>query len=256
VSRTASFRSGGVVLVNGIGLIQSEVALLSRKHPKEPRYIGSVEATTCCILFLRHADGEGVACAHVDCQEMIPGLLSTLSSNHFWKGTLVEVSLVGSFKEGEGTRDLVLCILQSLHKLPDPLTLCVAAVLDENPANGEGGLLSSAVIDYWTGEVRRCRFVSLGPHLMERRAQCFIQRETDVLYEPYRQGSWNSAPPLPGPLSPGLSWGLNASLCRAFLEMPDEELLMHTSTSPKHEAPEYPSEMKTVLKFVLPMLTA
>jgi len=258
--RTALFKSSSVVNVDkGCCLLQGEWSVLLHKDTPiiTPLFIGSIEATTCCILFLRASDGSTCACSHVDTEEMVPYLFKALSP--FLKTVeefklALEVSLVGSFKQegSESTADLVRTLMSSLHALPIPLTLHVAAVL--------GSVESSAVMNVSNGEVRRANFSSIGPFELERRAQCSIQNKAFPVFEAFKDGVW-MRPPIPLRREGGgggrreeeqeIVWGLDRGLCQSFLTMSDKELLHNTSTSPEHEASDYAGKMRATLQFIM-----
>lgn len=255
--RTALFKSNAAISSEGfVCLLQGEWAVLHKDTPNTLLTIGSIEATTCCILFLRASDGSSCACSHVDSEEMVPHLMQSLSPFFKSQKQALEVSLVGSFKqEGAGTtEELVRTLLSSLHALPVSLTLQVAAVL--------GAIESSAVLDLSTGELRKLNLISTGhPFEFERRAQCFLQNKACPVFEAFKDGVWMS-PPIPssgGGRGGGgerrgredIFWGLDRGLCQSFLRMSDKELLHNTSTSPEHEASDYAEKMRGTLQFIL-----
>jgi len=241
----------------GICVLQSEVALVYPVEGKPlPRFLGSVDATTCCAVFVRSSDGQKSACAHIDFEQCCACFSSILERGGFFSDQALTVSLVGSYQGGEECEELVACILRSLHALSNPLTLRVAAVLGANPlAKAEGSerqrpAFFSAAMDTATGELRPATFASHGPCAIERASKCFIQGCKEPLALAYDSSAGWSAPILPGAQG-GLEWGIPKEGCIAFLQFSDERLLQSTSTSPNAEGPEYASNMRRVLSFIL-----
>jgi hypothetical protein len=282
--RTAAFALAPPFAVpdTGVCVLQGEVACISSADFAPPLvpppYIGSIDATTCCLVFVRTLDNALQAATHLDFDGACPCFYSLLAEAGFFTPPerALEVSLVGSYQGGSECSTLVAAILASLHACPCPLTLRIAAVLDSNPltsapvpeASSSSSSSSSsaastasapatlcpsfhaAAMDTATGEVRAAAFASAGPHELQRAARCFIQGNPLPLVCAYQRGAW-AAPALPGaPGASGLSWGIPLRACQALLAGSDAALLQATSTSPSSEAPGYAAKMRRLLAFI------
>jgi hypothetical protein len=271
IARTRAFAAAPLLTIAApdasVCVLQAEVCLLTAAPAAAaatPRYIGSAEATTCCIVFVRSADGALVACSHLDFAECAENFVALLRAEGFFAHSL-DVSLVGSFEGGEDCSKLVRSILRTLHGAPCALTLRVAAVLQHNrlvDAGAAGGAAAaaaplrrrrpavvSAALDVATGELRAAAFAEPTPNFIERSCRCFTQGFDEPLFCAWKNGAW-AAPQLPGGAAPGLSWGVDAALCARFLAMPDAQLVNKTSTSPANEAADYAANMRKVLTFI------
>ena len=79
---------------SAVCLLQGEAALLTPAcaHAALPSHLGSPEATTCCLVFVRSLDGSHAAAAHVDFEEAAGALFRELEAAGFFSQPL-EVSL-------------------------------------------------------------------------------------------------------------------------------------------------------------------
>ena len=268
VSRTKAFAASPAVLVHAVCALQGEAAFLSATAPCAegatlPRFVGSGEATTCLIVFIRAPDGSRAACAHLDCLEAVaPFVEACAAEGLFFEAAgaepapPLEVALVGAFAGGDNTVHLVAATLTALQGVACPLTLAVACVLEANvsPAGPpRRPLHAGAALDMATGELRPASFASVGPHELERRARCFV-RGAPSPFVAFTRGAWQPcALPEPGSAGGGgggLEWGVPRSAMARFLAMSDDKLLRTTSTSPEAEAPGYAAKMRETLVFI------
>jgi hypothetical protein len=273
LTRTRAFAVSGAVLCHGIVALQGEAVFLSAPPgaagaPAPPRFCGSDEATTCCIVFLRAPDGSRAACAHLDCPESVAPFIAACAEAGLWAaaggggggggGAPLEVHLVGSTAGWKDSGSLVAAVLAGLHGAPAPLRLLTAAVLAENADKGVARdaprrppLHAGAALDVTTGELRPARFVTPGPDELPRRARCFVRGGTACRVA-YAEGAWAPAayPGSPVPGSDALEWGLRRSALEKMLSMGDGPLLQLTSTSPEAEADGYCERMRSVLGWI------
>jgi hypothetical protein len=274
---TRAFAASAPVLCNGPFALQGEVVFISRTEgAPPPRFCGSDEATTCCIVFLRADDGSRAACAHLDVPESVSPFLAACDEVGFWGKTapdaaggggcggatgaapVFQVHLVGSTKGWNGSLEMVEAVLEGLNEHPAQLELRTACVLSENEVPGVAAdaprrppLHAGAALDIATGELRPARFASLGPDELPRRARCFV-RGGEGCRVAFSRGAWAPVA-LPGGDAPGsanLAWGLRLSAVEKFLKMDDAKLLQLTSTSAEAEADGYVAKMREILRFI------
>lgn len=262
LTRTRSFGAAGSVLCHGVMALQGEAVFISPgEGSPPPRFLGSSEATTCCIVFIRAPDGSRAVCAHLDCPESVAPFVAACEAAGMWglgAAALLEVDLVGSTSGWKESVHLVAAVLTGLHGAPAPLQLRIAAVLDENVAPDVARdaprrppLHSGAALDIATGELRPARFASAGPDELPRRARCFVQGGP-MCRVAYAGGAWAPVP-VPGGSVPGsdaLSWGMRRSALNRLAQMGDKELLQLTSTSPEAEDDGYVDRMREILGFI------
>jgi len=223
IARTRAFAASGPVLCNGVAALQGEVVFLEGEGvgTTPPRFCGSDEATTCCIVYLRVPDGSRAACAHLDCEEAVAPFLEACEATGFW------AAASGSGSGGGPP-------------------IGVAADAPRRPP-----LHAGAALDVVTGELRPARFVSFGPDEVARRSRCFVQGGEGCRVA-YKGGAWAPVP-LPGGTSQGsdaLKWGMRRSALAMLAAMDDKKLLKVTSTSPEAEADGYVERMRDILRFI------
>ena len=234
LSRTAAFTAlpPHEAPATSVCLLQGEVGLLTPAAPSPalPPFLGSSDATTCCLVFVRSSTGTHQAAGHLDFAEALPCFYAMLEAAGFFACSGLEVALVGSYAGGEDCEALVSAVLRTLHSAPCPLTLTLAAVLDRNPlasgtacASASGGsaegapaptpscrpAFTAATLNTATGEVRPAVFASEGPQALERACRCFIRGLPEPLVCAWADGVW-AQPQLPACASASASASASA----------------------------------------------
>lgn len=231
--------------VRAVCVLQGEAAFV---HPLcgDSRFVCSDEATTCAIIFLRAVDGSAAAGAHVDspsCAEQF--FQAAAASPLFAAGAPpVEAFLVGAYRGGDGSSELVQAITAALAARAVPIR--VACVLDENvlPVDGAGGARpahAGAVLDVLSGELRPARVKGWGADELPRRARLWTTHAgLDVVH-----GGGCRAE-----VGGGGAWALTAASIRRLLSLDDAALLAQTSTSPNAEADGYARTVRDTLAYI------
>lgn len=229
-------------LQNYIHVHQREYATVISKPPIS--YVGSSDATTCSILFLRSPETTKTTCAHLD-NVVSPfsfnKLIQTFDKN---ERNYLDIYIVGGVMPFLSSERILLSFIDRMIALSDCITFNIklAYVLNENDP-----FVRDAVMDIKTGEVLR---LLNSPKILENlRGPDFILRNIRLFsgdliglqcFYDYSLNSWKVPP---------FSYEPPEDLDN-LLAMSDEELLQVMSTSPKHESELFCKDARAMLQFM------
>ncbi|XP_071962514.1 protein N-terminal asparagine amidohydrolase-like [Antedon mediterranea] len=245
------FRSEPVQACQPEGLLYVKQREFACTHPDDDviHVLGTEDATTCHIIVVRHK-GSGVTClAHCDgcsTKQGIEDMLATvmLLSDGKLSGRL-ELHIFGGFCDDRfQSQQLTKEILSEFHKQPLPISLMTACVSELNDVIKDGKhwpVIYGIGVNVKTGAIFPAKFLDKGPDLVIRSTKTFVgdkdmmniydYKSRELRIKPFNWEPWPSAPLL--------------------LEQPDEVIRHFLSTSPDVEPPDFVSNVRETLKYII-----
>lgn len=215
-------------------------------------YIGSEEATTCHILFMRssvsgkscvsHLDGSTGQIGGKNCQ--LIRMLNTFTNDEQSKG--IDVHVCGGFSD-ESSFKLSTSLFNAMHMSNVTFNLLTACVCELNNRRRDDGLdepvIRGVAMEMKSGSIFPATFPEKyrGPDRALRSVRSFLgESHLENIYNPEKNQL------VFGPYA-----YKNFEMASVLLNLPDEILLENSSTSPHCEAPDFVKNMKLSLQFVI-----
>ncbi|CAE7868823.1 NTAN1 [Symbiodinium sp. KB8] len=230
-------------------VLQKECGVAQPSHPLL-RYVGSVDATTCLLVFVVRPDH--VSVGHLDnpetsIQPLLPQGSPATEVKEEEAPERLTVHLVGSFLTGDRSEEeteelserLVYGVLQQLIDSKREFNLGTAAVLSTNTYMREGIARPRVTDAAWDMKEQ-----TLIPVKFE--GECFAAASSDLVPVYNASAAANKLIIAPFTVDP-----LPLRLLQYLCSMDDEELLQETSTSPKAEPPHFVEHMRDTLQYLI-----
>jgi protein N-terminal asparagine amidohydrolase len=219
--------------------------------PDQFDYIGSSEATTCNILFIRSKKTGKISCAHFDGSQDQVGkkncslkkMISTFDQNEL--NDVLELHFVGGYFDGsENSNEITESILIEFEKYSVLTEIQTFFVSMENSMM-KGDILhpiyKSASMETSSGKLYPTIFHHYGPQMEVRGVRGFTG-------EPHLENifDYKSNTLILGPYYYG-----NIDRPDLYLQLKDEILLKYLSTSPEVESENFVPHLRKTLKFLV-----
>jgi len=216
--------------------------------PDNVDYLGSSEATSCHIVFLRSSTTSKAVCAHVDSEgstnESFKILIDSFSPQELSQG--IEVSIFGGFcDEHDRSVDVAIALLEHLHASPHKFHLLQACILTLN--NHETGkahimlpIITSVAMHVKDGSILPVKFSddSKGPEQALRNGRFTCDEGLTEVFDIQN----NCLTLKPFRYSP-------IAQSRSLLKANDQDLLDLLSTTPHAESENFTKTLRDTLQF-------